>query len=274
MAGPPRRGENGVLRGGARLPRGARGPGEFIAERTRRAMFPALAQAVPELRDAFFYRGCFSTGGRRLRPRVAGAAVALISGRRTALMSTAAYVLEVAAAARRWGIRRALRWLWPRRSPTPWARRAGARERQPRAQQCSCEPDAAASISAIARRLKSAALCSRAVRRPPARRRSRSSESSANRVTAAASDLASLASNSSAFTRSRRYSPEPRGRWHRRAVPWPSPRVVPVPGSCHRTGNTTTSAARSTSGELGAGACRPRSAAGHARRDRRQGSSS
>jgi glycosyltransferase involved in cell wall biosynthesis len=85
-----------------------RGPAEFIAERTRRAMFPALAQAVPELRDAFFYRRLFlNRRSARFDLAVGGAAVALISGRRTALMTTAPYLLEVAVGARRWGIRRA-----------------------------------------------------------------------------------------------------------------------------------------------------------------------
>src|SRR5207245_2648461 len=37
----------------------SRGPAEFVAERMRLAMFPALAVSVPELRESFFYRRVF-----------------------------------------------------------------------------------------------------------------------------------------------------------------------------------------------------------------------
>ncbi|HWF72455.1 MAG TPA: glycosyltransferase [Solirubrobacteraceae bacterium] len=87
----------------------ARGAGDFVAERARLALFPALAAAVPELREGFFYRRVF------LSPRsagfdlaVAGAALgAVLPSRRVALAAAAPYLLLLAREARRWGLARA-----------------------------------------------------------------------------------------------------------------------------------------------------------------------
>jgi glycosyltransferase involved in cell wall biosynthesis len=86
----------------------SRGGSDFVAERARLALFPALAAEVPELRSAFFYRRFF------LSPRsagfdlaVAGVALALVSSRRPALALAAPYLYLLATDARRWGPRRA-----------------------------------------------------------------------------------------------------------------------------------------------------------------------
>jgi cellulose synthase/poly-beta-1,6-N-acetylglucosamine synthase-like glycosyltransferase len=82
----------------------ARGPGGFVSERARLAMFPALAALVPELRTSFLYRRVF------LSPRSAsfdlaaiGAALALVSRRRLPLIAVAPYARLLASEARRWG---------------------------------------------------------------------------------------------------------------------------------------------------------------------------
>jgi glycosyltransferase involved in cell wall biosynthesis len=87
----------------------ARGPGGFVSERGRLAMFPALAARAPELRTSFFFRRVF------LSPRSAafdlaavGAALALLSRRRWPLIAAAPYARLLASAAGRWGPRGAL----------------------------------------------------------------------------------------------------------------------------------------------------------------------
>jgi hypothetical protein len=100
-------------------------------------------------------------------------------------------------------------------------------------------------ISSTARRLNDASLYRSAVSRPPARSSLRSSGSRASDSSAFASPAASPASNSNAFARSARYSPEPprpvatTGRPSAIASSGTSPH-----GSAHATGNTTASAAR------------------------------
>jgi len=92
----------------------ARSARQFIAERTRLALFPALAAHVPELREAFFYRRYFLD--RRTASfdlAVAGAALGLLGRRRAAaalglaLAAAAPYACVAAQSARRWGWRRA-----------------------------------------------------------------------------------------------------------------------------------------------------------------------
>jgi glycosyltransferase involved in cell wall biosynthesis len=80
-----------------------RGPRGFVAERTRLAMFPALASLVPELRTSFFYRRLF------LSPRSAsfdlaatGVAIALVGRRVSPLVATIPYARLLARDARRW----------------------------------------------------------------------------------------------------------------------------------------------------------------------------
>jgi cellulose synthase/poly-beta-1,6-N-acetylglucosamine synthase-like glycosyltransferase len=84
----------------------ARGPAGFVSERTRLAMFPALAARVPELRTSFFHRRVF------LSPRSAafdfaaiGAALALLSRRRLPLIAAAPYARLLVSEVRRWGPR-------------------------------------------------------------------------------------------------------------------------------------------------------------------------
>lgn len=81
-------------------------PKEFVAERTRLAMFPALAVSVPELRDSFFYRRVFlSKRSASFDLGVAGAAVALVASEPLALLAATPYLVAVASEARPWGAR-------------------------------------------------------------------------------------------------------------------------------------------------------------------------
>lgn len=83
--------------------RSARG---FVAERTRLALFPALAAAVPELRSSFFYRRVFlSPRTARLDVAAAGVALALVARRPTALAAAVPYLYLLATDARHWGAR-------------------------------------------------------------------------------------------------------------------------------------------------------------------------
>jgi cellulose synthase/poly-beta-1,6-N-acetylglucosamine synthase-like glycosyltransferase len=86
----------------------ARSAGQFIAERTRLALFPVLAAQVPELREAFFYRHFFLD--RRTASfdlAMLGAALGLLTRRRVVFTFAAPWLYLAAASARRWGLRRA-----------------------------------------------------------------------------------------------------------------------------------------------------------------------
>ena len=84
----------------------ARGPGAFVSERTRLAMFPALAALVPELRTSFLYRRLFlSRRSASFDLALGGAALALLSRRRAPLIAVAPYAQLLAEDARRWGRR-------------------------------------------------------------------------------------------------------------------------------------------------------------------------
>jgi cellulose synthase/poly-beta-1,6-N-acetylglucosamine synthase-like glycosyltransferase len=86
----------------------SRGPGSFIAERARLALFPALAAQVPELRDVFFHRRFFlSNRSARFDLALAGVALALIADEPLLLGAAAPYLRLLAKTARRTGSRRA-----------------------------------------------------------------------------------------------------------------------------------------------------------------------
>jgi hypothetical protein len=71
-------------------------------------LFPQLAAAVPELRQAFFYRRVFhSRRSASFDLAVAGGALALLTDRPLPLAAGLPYALLLAQSARRWGVRRA-----------------------------------------------------------------------------------------------------------------------------------------------------------------------
>ena len=81
-----------------------RGPGGFVAERTRLAMFPALALLVPELRSDFFYRRLFlSRRSASFDLAATGVALAFATRRPLPLLAAAPYARLVLASALRWG---------------------------------------------------------------------------------------------------------------------------------------------------------------------------
>jgi hypothetical protein len=85
-----------------------RGAAQFVAERARLALFPALAARVPELRQAFFYRRWFlNERSAAFDLALAGIALALAAERATPLALTAPYLRLATGSARRWGMRRA-----------------------------------------------------------------------------------------------------------------------------------------------------------------------
>lgn len=82
----------------------ARTPSEFIAERARYAMFPALAVEVPELRDAFFYRHWFHSRRSALFDLAAfSGVVAVLRRNPRALVGAVPYLRLLTTSARRWG---------------------------------------------------------------------------------------------------------------------------------------------------------------------------
>ncbi len=84
----------------------ARGPRGFVSERTRLAMFPALAARAPELRTSFFYRRVFlSPRSAAFDLAAAGAVLALLGRRPWPLIAAAPYARLLAREARRWGPR-------------------------------------------------------------------------------------------------------------------------------------------------------------------------
>jgi glycosyltransferase involved in cell wall biosynthesis len=86
----------------------ARGAWDFVAERARLALFPALVAEVPELRSAFFYRRVFlSPRSARFDLAVVGVVLAVGMRRRSAIAGTLPYLYLIASDARRWGARRA-----------------------------------------------------------------------------------------------------------------------------------------------------------------------
>jgi cellulose synthase/poly-beta-1,6-N-acetylglucosamine synthase-like glycosyltransferase len=86
----------------------SRGPGAFVSERARLALFPALAAEVPELRDVFFHRRFFlNERSARFDLALSGLALALIADRPLLLGASAPYLRLLAKSSRRWGIRRA-----------------------------------------------------------------------------------------------------------------------------------------------------------------------
>jgi glycosyltransferase involved in cell wall biosynthesis len=88
----------------------ARGPRQFIAERTRLALFPALAVQVPELRNVFFYHRLFhSRRSASFDLAAAGLVLALATRRVLPLTAALPYVRLLAGSARRWGGRGAAR---------------------------------------------------------------------------------------------------------------------------------------------------------------------
>jgi glycosyltransferase involved in cell wall biosynthesis len=85
-----------------------RGPGEFVAERRRLELFPALARAAPELRDAMFFRRVFLTRrSAALDLAVLGVGVSLATRRLLPLVAAAPYASLVSRQASGWGSRRA-----------------------------------------------------------------------------------------------------------------------------------------------------------------------
>jgi glycosyltransferase involved in cell wall biosynthesis len=83
-----------------------RGPIGFVAERRRLALFPALAGAVPELREAFFYRRWFlNRRSAALDLAVMGSVAAVATSRLLVLASAAPYACLLLRDARRWGPR-------------------------------------------------------------------------------------------------------------------------------------------------------------------------
>jgi hypothetical protein len=87
-----------------------RGPGEFVAERRRLAMFPELAARVPELRDGFFYRRFFHSGrSARFDLALAGLGASLATRRAMPLLVALPYLGTVGNEVRRWGLRTAPR---------------------------------------------------------------------------------------------------------------------------------------------------------------------
>jgi glycosyltransferase involved in cell wall biosynthesis len=85
-----------------------RRPGEFVAERTRLALFPRLAASVPELRKSFFYHGLFhSRRSASFDLALVGLLLAAALRRRLPLAAVAPYAGMLASSARRWGLSRA-----------------------------------------------------------------------------------------------------------------------------------------------------------------------
>ena len=81
-----------------------RGMGEFVAERLRLRHFPAIVGRMPELRGTLAYRHWFlNRRSAELDLAVAGAAVALLVGRRSALVACVPYGATLARSAARWG---------------------------------------------------------------------------------------------------------------------------------------------------------------------------
>jgi glycosyltransferase involved in cell wall biosynthesis len=75
------------------FPRGALG---YIAEQTRRRHFPALVNAVPELRDAFLYRRLFlSKRVLQFDLAAAGIATSLLTKRKLPLLAALPYALKI-----------------------------------------------------------------------------------------------------------------------------------------------------------------------------------
>jgi len=86
----------------------ARGIAAYAAERRRLELFPVLAEMVPELRDAFFYRHRFlSRRSASFDLALAGALLALLRSSPVALLVAIPYLSDVVGDARRWGWRRA-----------------------------------------------------------------------------------------------------------------------------------------------------------------------
>jgi glycosyltransferase involved in cell wall biosynthesis len=86
----------------------ARGPGGFVAERLRLAMFPLLAAHVPELRNEFFYRRYFlSRRSASFDLAVAGLLGTALARRPVCAVTVVPYLLTVAASAWHWGPARA-----------------------------------------------------------------------------------------------------------------------------------------------------------------------
>jgi glycosyltransferase involved in cell wall biosynthesis len=86
-----------------------RGPGGWVGERARLRFFPAMAERIPELREAFFYRRWFLSSRSAAFDLALGAAVYGIARRRAAPVALAAvpYARLLVRDARRWGWRRA-----------------------------------------------------------------------------------------------------------------------------------------------------------------------
>jgi glycosyltransferase involved in cell wall biosynthesis len=83
-----------------------RGAAEFVAERQRLALFPALAKAAPELRDSFFYKRLFLTRRAAVFDlAVLGAGAGLIASRLLPLAAVAPYAGLLLRDADRWGVR-------------------------------------------------------------------------------------------------------------------------------------------------------------------------
>lgn len=81
---------------------------EFVSERARQALFPALAATVPELREAFFYRRYFmNRRSATLHLAFWSLLLALATGRRSAAALALPYCIAVARVSRPWGLRRA-----------------------------------------------------------------------------------------------------------------------------------------------------------------------
>ena len=81
---------------------------DFIAERSRYVLFPALAAEVPELREAFFYHRWFHSRRSALFDlAVLSAAMAVARREPRALLGSVPYLRLLSASARRWGRSRA-----------------------------------------------------------------------------------------------------------------------------------------------------------------------
>ena len=99
-----------------------RGMGDFVAERLRLRHFPAIVERMPELRGTLAYRRWFlNRRSAELDLAVAGASVALLAGRRWALVACVPYGTTLARSAARWG----------REAAAGCGRRARRRPRRP-----------------------------------------------------------------------------------------------------------------------------------------------